>query len=208
MRLRNLVYKASTLRLRSRDLQSRRDLGQIYTGNLRCPQFKTNHTPLPQHQGRSLLLHANYHAAKMTRAQQTISIGLLVTSVRKAPFLEAIASTLFNSARANRNTVLSRSLPSAHPTSKSRFRRDTTSCTFTAAPKFNFTVPSSVNVSKSPTYFNAATLANLATTLSSLLICLLSCHSGHSSPSEPTSYSNSDTAYSHSTMYQRHTQSS
>jgi hypothetical protein len=68
----------------------------------------------------------------MTRAQQTVSIGLLVTSVRK-PLLSSLLiaryPTLPRITKADRIIVLPCSLPTTHSTSRLDFRTDHSSCT-------------------------------------------------------------------------------
>src|SRR5450756_1566661 len=68
----------------------------------------------------------------MTRAQQTISIGLLVTSVRKPLLYSKLHNYKFSPApwhKLTECTALSCALSGTHPTSKPYFKRNNTSRT-------------------------------------------------------------------------------
>lgn len=74
----------------------------------------------------------NSSIATMTRAQQTISIGLLVTSVRKPLFI-----TLRDATELTRITALLGTLPSTYSSATSNLKRDNPSCTSCRLPTRN-----------------------------------------------------------------------
>jgi hypothetical protein len=65
----------------------------------------------------------------MTRAQQTVSIGLLVTSVRKPSLSSKLTAMSPHATNADRTIVLPCSLPRTHSASKLDFGTDHSSCT-------------------------------------------------------------------------------
>jgi hypothetical protein len=103
------------------------------TGALTPVSTSSPHSFTTQHQRKnesgSSESAVNHFISIMTRAQQTVSIGLLVTSVCKPLLSSKLIAGKSDHAQADRATVLPSSLLTAHSTSKPDFGTDHSSCT-------------------------------------------------------------------------------
>lgn len=153
----------------------------------------------------------NHTSAKMTRAQQTVSIGLLFASVCK-PSFHSPSYITYEQHQLTTDIALPRTLSTTHPTSKHNFSGNNTSCTsWLLCLSLAISAPPSCLIPE-PTQslqgIRSFSHVRITSSLDMLLILLPSFPSGVSSLSVPTSYSNLATVSLHSTTSQRRMQNS
>jgi len=115
---------------------TRRDHEAHLRDLLNCPHYSSSlrTTLLSPHKYQRtipLQIHHTHHAAAiMTRAQQAISIGLLITSVRKSLPFSKLHSCVYQSRTAQHKLTHTIALPvplsPTHPTTKLDFKRNNT----------------------------------------------------------------------------------